>query len=42
VLLTGGDGPALAALSEKAIFAAPLLPLEGLNKILIHNVLQGN
>ncbi len=42
VLLTGGDGPALAAIAKKAIFAVPLLPLEGLNKILSHNVLQGD
>jgi hypothetical protein len=40
-LLTGGDGSALAALSKKAIFAVPLLPLEGLSKILNHNALHG-
>lgn len=41
-LLTGGDGPALAASMKNRIFAVPHLLMEGLNKILIYNVLQRN
>jgi type III pantothenate kinase len=41
-LLTGGDGPALAASLKNRIFAVPHLLMEGLNKILIYNVLQRN
>jgi len=42
VLLTGGDGPALAASMKNRIFAVPHLLMEGLNKILIYNVLERN
>lgn len=42
VMLTGGDGPALAASMKNRIFAVPHLLMEGLNKILIYNVLERN
>jgi type III pantothenate kinase len=38
--ITGGDGLALAASMKNQIFAAPHLLMEGLNKILIYNVLE--
>lgn len=39
VLLTGGDALALQASLKSRIFAVPNLVAEGLNKILIHNVI---
>ncbi len=40
VVLTGGDGPVLAASMKNRIFAVPHLLMEGLNKILTYNVLE--
>jgi type III pantothenate kinase len=40
LLLTGGDASALAASMKNRIFAVPHLLMEGLNKILIYNVLE--
>lgn len=41
VLLTGGDADILAKHLKSNIFAAPLLVLQGLNKILLFNVNKG-